>query len=91
MGALPPTWGGVTEAGVTPVVTQQQSAGLPNAPFSIEHAYTPESGSTLSTSVVTRDLWHRFYEHQMQIGHVQKFHGLGSVGKQGAATVAAPG
>lgn len=64
---LPPSWGGVTESGYTPVVTQQQSAGLPNAPFSIEHAYTPQSGVTLSTSSVTRDLWHRFYEHQMQI------------------------
>jgi acid phosphatase len=64
---LPPTWGGVTAAGVTPVVTQQQSAGLPNAPYSIEHAFTAQSGATLSTSTVTRDLWHRFFEHQMQI------------------------
>jgi phospholipase C len=29
---LPPAWGGVTATGVTPVVTQQQSVGLPNAP-----------------------------------------------------------
>jgi acid phosphatase len=64
---LPPAWGGVTAAGSAPVVTQQQSTGLPNAPFSIEHAYTHESGVTLSTSSVTRDLWHRFFEHQMQI------------------------
>jgi acid phosphatase len=64
---LPPTWGGVTAAGVTPVVTQQQSVGLPNAPYSIEHGFTAQSQATLTTSVVTRDLWHRFYEHQMQI------------------------
>jgi acid phosphatase len=64
---LPPVWGGVTGAGYNPVVTQQQSVGLPNAPFSIEHAYTPQSKITLSTSSVTRDLWHRFFEHQMQI------------------------
>ncbi len=64
---LPPTWGGVTASGFSPVVTQQQSVGLPNAPFSIEHAYTPQSDVTLSTSTVTRDLVHRFYEHQMQI------------------------
>ena len=31
---LPPAWGGVTAAGAIPVVTQQQSAGLPNAPCS---------------------------------------------------------
>ena len=64
---LPQTWGGVTASGYTPVVTQAQSAGLPNAPFSIEHAFTAQSGVTLTTSVVTRDLWHRFFEHQMQI------------------------
>jgi acid phosphatase len=64
---LPPTWGGVTAAGAQPVVTQAESAGLANAPFSIEHAFTAESGVTLSTSTVTRDLWHRFFEHQMQI------------------------
>jgi acid phosphatase len=64
---LPQTWGGVTASGYSPVVTQAQSAGLPNAPFSIEHAFTAQSGITLSTSVVTRDLYHRFFEHQMQI------------------------
>jgi acid phosphatase len=67
LAVLPPTWGGVTEAGVTPVVTQQQSVGLPNAPYSIEHGFTAQSQVTLSTATVTRDLWHRFYEHQMQI------------------------
>ncbi len=65
--ALPPTWGGVTAPGIDPVVTETQSAGLPNAPFSIEHAFTAQSNHTLSTSTVTRDLWHRFFEHQMQI------------------------
>jgi acid phosphatase len=64
---LPPTWGGVTASGVTPVVTEAQSAGLPNAPFSIEHAFTAQSAVTLSTSTVTRDLVHRFFQHQMQI------------------------
>jgi acid phosphatase len=67
LSALPPTWGGVTSPGVTPVITQQQSVGLPNAPYSIEHAFTPQSQVTLSTATVTRDLWHRFFEHQMQI------------------------
>jgi acid phosphatase len=65
--ALPPTWGGVTAAGSEPVVTEAQSAGLPNAPFSIEHTFTPQSKVTLSTSTVTRDLVHRFFDHQMQI------------------------
>jgi acid phosphatase len=64
---LPRSWGGVTAAGIRPVVTEAQSAGLPNAPFSIEHAFTPQSNVTLSTSTVTRDLVHRFFEHQMQI------------------------
>jgi acid phosphatase len=67
LASLPPTWGGVTAPGITPVVTQAQSVGLPNAPFSIEQAFTAQSNVTLSTSTVTRDLWHRFFEHQMQI------------------------
>jgi acid phosphatase len=64
---LPPSWGGVTASGYKPVVTQAQSVGLPNAPFSIEHAFTAQPNVALSTSAVTRDLYHRFFEHQMQI------------------------
>jgi len=67
LAVLPQTWGGVTAAGYTPVVTQAQSAGLPNAPFSIEHAFAAQSGVTLPASAITRDLYHRFFEHQMQI------------------------
>jgi acid phosphatase len=67
LAALPPTWGGVTASGIKPVVTESQSAGLPNAPFSIEHAFTAQSDVALSTSTVTRDLVHRFFENQMQI------------------------
>jgi acid phosphatase len=67
LSSLPQTWGGVTGAGFSPVVTQAESAGLANAPFSIENAFTAESGATLSTAVITRDLAHRFFEHQMQI------------------------
>jgi acid phosphatase len=61
LATLPPTWGGVTAAGVTPVVTQAQSAGLPNAPFSVEGTFG------LSTFTVSRDLYHRFFENQMEI------------------------
>jgi acid phosphatase len=67
LSALPPTWNGVTAAGVTPVVTQAQSAGLPNAPFAVETGFFPSSGVTLSTFTVTRDLYHRFFENQMEI------------------------
>src|SRR5258708_15681971 len=65
--SLPQSWGGGTASGYTPVVTQAQSAGLPNAPFAIERAFTAQSGVTLTSSTVTRDLYHRFFEHQMQI------------------------
>lgn len=67
LATLPQTWGGVTAGGVTPVVTQAQSAGLPNAPFSIETAFQAASNAVLTTSTVTRDLYHRFFENQMQI------------------------
>src|SRR5258708_33900126 len=63
--SLPPTWGGVTASGITPVVTEAQSAGLPNAPFSIEHAFTAQSNVTLLTSTAPRALVHRFLENHM--------------------------
>jgi acid phosphatase len=61
---LPPTWGGMTAAGQTPVITQAMSANLPNKPFQIDN---PNSPVYLSQSVITRDLVHRFYNNQMQI------------------------
>jgi acid phosphatase len=67
LSALPPTWGGATASGYKPVVTQAQTAGLPNSPFSIEHAFTAQSKVSLTTEAVTRDLVHKFFEHQMQI------------------------
>jgi acid phosphatase len=60
---LPPIWGGLTAAGVTPTVTESQTAHLPNQPFAIDTA----KGLNTPFRVVTRDLWHRFYENQMQI------------------------
>jgi acid phosphatase len=60
---LPPVWTGLTAAGVTPAVTEAMTAHLPNQPFGIDDP----NGFHQSLSVVTRDLWHRFYENQMQI------------------------
>ncbi|MEX8518478.1 MAG: acid phosphatase [Leptothrix sp. (in: b-proteobacteria)] len=64
---LPPTWGGVTPAGAIPSVTEAQSAHLPNLPFSIETAFQATANVTLGLTTVTRDLYHRFFENQMQI------------------------
>jgi acid phosphatase len=61
---LPPTWGGMTLAGQSTVITQAQSANLPNKPFQIDDASSPIS---MSSSVITRDLVHRFFNNQMQI------------------------
>jgi acid phosphatase len=60
---LPPAWGGLTGPGVTPPVTQAQTEHLPNKPFAIDDP----NGFNLPLSVATRDLWHRFYQNQMQI------------------------
>jgi phospholipase C len=60
---LPPVWGGLTPEGVTPAITQPQTEHLPNRPFAIDD----RKGLNTPLSVVTRDLWHRFYQHQMQI------------------------
>ena len=67
LATLPQTWGGVTAPGVSPVVTQAQSAGLANQPFAIESAFIASASATLSPATVTRDLYHRFYENQMEI------------------------
>lgn len=61
---LPPTWGGMTAAGQSLVVTQAQSANLPNKPFQIDDVNSPIA---IPQSVITRDLVHRFYNNQMQI------------------------
>jgi acid phosphatase len=60
---LPPVWGGLTAKGAAPAVTQAQTERLPNAPFAIDDP----KRFNLALGVATRDLWHRFYENQMQI------------------------
>lgn len=60
---LPPVWGGLTERGVVPAVTQAQTENLPNKPFAIDNP----QGLHASVSVVTQSPWHLFYQNQMQI------------------------
>jgi len=60
---LPPIWKGLTAEGATPAVTKAQTEHLPNAPFAIDDP----KGLDTPLSVPTADLWHRFYQNQMQI------------------------
>ncbi|MBV9065812.1 MAG: acid phosphatase [Methylobacteriaceae bacterium] len=60
---LPPIWEGLTSPGVKPVIPEEKTAHLPNAPFSIDDP----KGFNLSLAVATHDLVHRFYQNQMQI------------------------
>jgi phospholipase C len=60
---LPPVWGGLTAKGTVPVVNQAQTEHLSNAPFAIDD---PNALNT-PLGIATRDLWHLFYQHQMQI------------------------
>ena len=60
---LPPVWDGLTAKGVVPPVTQAQTEHLPNAPFAIDDP----KGFNTPLSITTHDLWHRFYQNQMQI------------------------
>ena len=66
---LPPAWGGVLQVGpqtvdgVTYPSEVQFQENLPNAPFDLKGP----SGEDLPLSLVTRDLWHVFYQNQMQI------------------------
>src|SRR5215471_193770 len=70
---LPQTWGGVTASGNADdkgnlrTVTQAQSDNLSNQPFPIETAFTAASHLHLTTTDVTRDLAHRFFENAMEI------------------------
>ncbi|NMX83226.1 acid phosphatase [Pseudomonas sp. WS 5503] len=67
--ALPPSWGGVLQVGpqtvdgVTYPSEVQFQQNLPNAPFALKGP----QGEDLPLSLVTRDLWHVFYQIQMQI------------------------
>lgn len=66
---LPPAWGGVLQAGpqtvdgVTYATGQQYQENLPNAPYALKGPNQEE----LPLSLITRDLWHVFYQNQMQI------------------------
>lgn len=69
LSALPPSWGGVLQVGpqtvdgVTYPSEVQFQQNLPNAPFALKGP----QGEDLPLSLVTRDLWHVFYQNQIQI------------------------
>jgi acid phosphatase len=63
LATLPTIWTGLTAVGVTPAVTEAMTVGLPNSPFTIDDP----AGFNTPLSLTTRDLYHRFYENQMQI------------------------
>ncbi len=66
---LPPAWGGVLQVGpqsvdgVTYPNEVQFQENLPNAPFALKGP----NAEDLPLGLVTRDLWHVFYQNQMQI------------------------
>lgn len=65
---LPPSWKGLTANGQAPVVTQAQTVNVwPNAPFQIDAPTSQYGYAVLPNSIVTRDLYHRFFENGMQI------------------------
>jgi acid phosphatase len=80
---LPPAWSGLTAAGQSPVVTQAQTTNVwPNAPLQIDAATDPYGYGALPNSVITRDLYHRFFENQMQAngGRNDQFAAWGDAG-----------
>ena len=66
---LPPVFGGVIDSHLVPPtgpltqIPQSATTNMPNKPFAINS----QSGFNVPASVATRDLYHRFYENQMQI------------------------
>ncbi|MBA1228247.1 acid phosphatase [Pseudomonas viridiflava] len=73
---LPPAWGGVLQVGPQSVDGVSYPAGvqfqenLPNAPFPLKGPNSED----LPLSLVTRDLWHVFYQNQMQINEGKNDH-----------------
>ncbi len=66
---LPPVWDGVVTVGAQSVEGvvyengKQYQENLPNAPYALKGP----QGEPLPLGLVTRDLWHVFYQNQMQI------------------------
>ena len=68
LAVLPPTWGGVTASGYEPVVTQAAERGFAEcAVLDRARIHARNRGSLSPARSITRDLVHRFFEHQMQI------------------------
>ncbi|MEC5162281.1 MULTISPECIES: acid phosphatase [unclassified Janthinobacterium] len=68
LATLPKIWGGMVPTpqnigGKQYEIKEDQVKDLPNAPFKL----TGTDGQPLPPSVITRDLWHLFYQNQMQI------------------------
>ena len=59
---LPMAWNGVTSVGFTPAIAQATSDNIANAPYSLPAQYPG-----FDNTYITRDLYHRFFENQMQI------------------------
>lgn len=68
---LPKVWGGVTAAGQSVTIPEGQTAAQDNVPFQIDANAAAggfqKTGTVVDQSVVTRDLYHRFFNNQMQI------------------------
>ncbi|MTV37803.1 acid phosphatase [Duganella radicis] len=66
--SLPKIWGGMVPntqdiGGKKYAIKEDDIKGLPNAPFKLMDT----EGKPLPEAVITRDLWHLFYQNQMQI------------------------
>jgi acid phosphatase len=80
---LPPAWGGLTAAGQPVSVTQAQTTNAwANEPFQVDSPHPAWGGPVVGQAVITRDLYHRFFENQMQIdgGLNDKFAAWGDSG-----------
>ncbi len=65
---LPKVWGGVTAAGQPVTIAEGRTASQANRPYQIDApGGFQDTGVKTGPEVVTRDLYHRFFENQMQI------------------------
>ncbi|AXI02089.1 acid phosphatase [Aquirhabdus parva] len=67
-GKLPRVWGGVTAPAQSVTIAEGNTAYQDNVPFQIDSPKGfQNTGTVVDQSVITRDLYHRFYNNQMQI------------------------
>jgi len=92
LATLPPIWGGLSAGATADTtggssksgITEAQTIGMANQPFQVDTSNFNNTGTAVDQAVVTKDMYHRFYNEQMQIGADGKHSSTVAWGDSGA-------